>query len=102
MGTDSKIEWTDHTWNPWRGCTKVSAGCANCYMFRDAARYGWDPAVVARCSPAVWRQPLARSRTGQYRWVPGSRVFVCSWSDSWHPAADPWRPEAWEESWRPS
>jgi protein gp37 len=31
MGTKTGIEWTDHTFNPWIGCTKVSAGCANCY-----------------------------------------------------------------------
>ena len=31
MSENSKIEWTDHTFNPWIGCTKVSAGCANCY-----------------------------------------------------------------------
>ena len=31
MGSNSKIEWCDHTFNPWMGCTKVSQGCANCY-----------------------------------------------------------------------
>ena len=31
MGANSKIEWTDHTFNPWIGCTKVSEGCKNCY-----------------------------------------------------------------------
>lgn len=31
MGTDTKIEWTDHTLNPWIGCTKISPGCVNCY-----------------------------------------------------------------------
>lgn len=31
MAENSSIEWTSHTFNPWRGCTKVSAGCANCY-----------------------------------------------------------------------
>lgn len=30
MAEDSNIEWTDHTFNPWIGCTKVSPGCANC------------------------------------------------------------------------
>jgi protein gp37 len=35
MGTDSKIEWTDHTWNPWIGCEKVSAGCKNCYAEKE-------------------------------------------------------------------
>lgn len=31
MGKDSGIQWTHHTFNPWRGCTKVSEGCKNCY-----------------------------------------------------------------------
>lgn len=31
MGQDSKIEWTDHTFNPWWGCTHVHEGCRNCY-----------------------------------------------------------------------
>lgn len=38
MGTDSKIEWTDTTWNPVVGCTKVSEGCQNCYAERMAGR----------------------------------------------------------------
>ena len=31
MSENTKIEWATHSWNPWRGCTKVSPGCANCY-----------------------------------------------------------------------
>lgn len=31
MGETTKISWTDHTWNPWMGCQKVSPGCENCY-----------------------------------------------------------------------
>jgi protein gp37 len=38
MGTNSKIEWTTHTFNPWRGCAKVSAGCDNCYAERQSKR----------------------------------------------------------------
>lgn len=39
MSANSKIEWTDHTWNPVRGCTRVSEGCRNCYAERTAARF---------------------------------------------------------------
>lgn len=61
---DSKIEWTHHTFNPWRGCTKVSAGCANCYAEslskRNPLSLGiWGPngtRVVA--SESMWREPL--------------------------------------------
>ena len=39
MSANSKIEWTDHTWNPVRGCTRISEGCRNCYAERFAARF---------------------------------------------------------------
>jgi protein gp37 len=93
MGSTSAIEWTEATWNPWRGCDKVSPGCAHCYMFSDQRRYGRDPSVVVRCSPGVFYAPL-RSR----KWrdmPPGTHVFTCSWSDWFDETADPWRDEAW-------
>ena len=39
MGKDSKISWTDHTFNPWIGCSPVSAGCAHCYAERDFGKF---------------------------------------------------------------
>jgi protein gp37 len=87
MGEHTAIAWTDHTWNPWIGCKKVSAGCKYCYMFREMKRYGKNPNIVARTSPSTWKGPL--------RWEPG-RVFTCSWSDFFISDADPWRAEAWE------
>ena len=39
MAKDSKIEWTDATWNPIRGCSRVSEGCRNCYAERIASRF---------------------------------------------------------------
>lgn len=91
MGERSVIEWTDATWNPWRGCDKVSPGCAHCYMFRDQHRYGRDPEVVVRASDATFFAP-ARKAT----WREPRMVFTCSWSDWFHPVADEWRAEAWE------
>lgn len=88
MGATSAIEWTDATWNPWRGCRKVSAGCANCYMFREQRRFGKDPATVVRASPPTFNLPL--------RLATGTRVFTCSWSDFFIEDADPWRLEAWD------
>ena len=88
MGKNSKIEWTDHTWNPWRGCRKVSAGCLNCYMFRDQKRYGKNPDRIVRCSEKVFRAPP--------KWKGPALVFVCSWSDFFIKDADPWRNDAWE------
>lgn len=63
MAENSKIQWTTHTFNPWRGCTKVAAGCANCYAEtmskRNQKTLGiWGPngtRVVA--SEAMWREP---------------------------------------------
>jgi len=98
MGTDTKIEYVEHTLNFWRGCTKVkdSPACDNCYMHRDAKRYGWNPAIVTRCKELIWQQPQKRGRQGYLRWESGDRVFVCSWSDFFHKDADKWRNEAWD------
>lgn len=89
MGINSKIEWTNHTWNPWQGCTKVSEGCRYCYMYREQTRYKQDPSNVRKSAHQTFFSPLS-----QRRFRPGDRVFVCSWSDFFHEAADPWRNEA--------
>lgn len=99
MGTNSEISWTDHTWNPWRGCKKITAGCANCYMFTAQSRYGKNPHEVVRCGPGVWRQPdkwARESRNGS----PRGLVFTCSWSDFFIEDADPWRRKAWDVIFR--
>jgi protein gp37 len=85
MGKHSKIEWTDHTWNPWFGCEETSTGCLNCYAKRDMNRYHRDFYAVAKAKgfdkPLNWKKP--------------ARVFVCSWSDFFIRDADSWRDEAW-------
>ncbi|MEI8018217.1 MAG: DUF5131 family protein [Schlesneria sp.] len=95
MGETSLIEWTDATWNPWQGCTKISPACDHCYMFRDMARYGRDGSVVVRSADNTFNLPLRKSREGQFKIASGKKVFTCSWSDWFHKVADPWRPEAW-------
>lgn len=87
MARATSIEWTDATWNPWMGCEKVSPGCAHCYMYREQRQYGHDPTALRR-SKTKFAEPL--------RWSNPRLVFTCSWSDWFHPAADPWRPEAWD------
>jgi protein gp37 len=71
MAENSKIEWTDHTFNPWIGCTKVSPGCANCYAevstpVRTARAKGhelWgEGSPRQRTSEANWKQPLKWNR----------------------------------------
>ena len=89
MAKQSKIEWLDGgaTWNPWYGCTEVSAGCKHCYARAWAKRagYPWKP---AQAKPGTLRAPL--------HWKEPRKVFVCSLSDFWHPAADTWRAGAWD------
>jgi len=88
MGDKTGISWTDSTWNPWQGCLKVSAGCKQCYMYRDKERYGQDPKVVVRSKPSTFNLPL--------KWSDPRKIFTCSWSDWFIDQADEWRPEAWE------
>ena len=83
----TKIEWTDETWNPITGCTKVSDGCKNCYAERMskrlAGRFGYpadDPFCVT-LHPDRLEQPL--------RWKKPRRVFVCSMGDLFHPWVTP-------------
>jgi len=87
------IAWTERTWNPWRGCTKISPGCAHCYMFTAQERLGWDPTVVTRTKK--WNEPLKweREAAAAGRTI---NVFTCSWSDWFHEDADGWRAEAWD------
>jgi len=79
----SKIEWTDETWNPVTGCTKVSPGCKHCYAERMATRlrgrhgYPEDDPFRVTLHPDRLDQPL--------RWRQPRRVFVCSMSDLFHP-----------------
>ena len=87
MSETTGIAWTEKTWNPWHGCTKVSPGCAHCYMYREKERYGQNPEIVVR-SKTKFRDPL--------KWKYPALVFTCSWSDWFHEAADEWRDEAWE------
>jgi protein gp37 len=87
MGKNTGIEWTDHSWNPWMGCHKVSSGCKNCYMFREQNQYGRDPNVVVR-SKTTFHNPLS--------WKQPAKIFTCSWSDFFIEEADHWRDEAWD------
>ncbi len=89
MGEHSAIEWTDATWNPWIGCDRVSPGCAHCYAGDFVERCGKEfYGNVNRTKDRTFGLPL--------RLKEPQKVFTCSLSDFFHPAADPWRPAAWE------
>ena len=87
MGKDSKIEWTDHTFNPWWGCTKVSPGCDNCYA--EALDRRWfkighwgkgQPRRIFDVDTKHWAEPFkwnAKARDAGKR----ARVFCASMAD---------------------
>lgn len=70
MGKLSKIEWTDHTWSPWWGCTKVDRGCKNCYAESFSKRVGlkiWGQDARRHMSAEHWEIPLRWNDYGALR-----------------------------------
>src|SRR5437588_8371185 len=82
MSDRSPIEWTDATWNPVRGCTKVSRGCKFCYAetfaerFRGVPGHPFEQGFDLRLVPDKLEQPL--------RWRRPRKIFVNSMSDLFH------------------
>jgi len=82
MSLDSSIEWTDATWNPVRGCTKISPGCKNCYAetfaerFRGVKGHPYEQGFDLRLVPEKLGEPL--------RWRSSKMIFVNSMSDLFH------------------
>jgi len=83
MSARSTIEWTDMTWNPVTGCTKISPGCKNCYAHRMARRLHamgqprYRNNFDVTLHPDLLEQPL--------RWAQPRKIFVNSMSDLFHP-----------------
>jgi protein gp37 len=83
MAGKTKIEWTDTTWNPVRGCTKISPGCKHCYAeafaerFRGVKGHPYERGFDLRLIPEKLLEP--------FLWVHSSMVFVNSMSDLFHP-----------------
>src|SRR3978361_1080962 len=82
MADKSKIEWTDATWNPARGCTKISPGCTHCYaetfacLFRGAPGPPPGQGSDLRLVPEKLAEPL--------KWSTPKSIFVNSMSDLFH------------------
>jgi protein gp37 len=82
MAERSTIEWTDATWNPVRGCTKISPGCKHCYAetfaerFRGVKGHPYEQGFDLRLVPEKLSEPL--------RWRTPRRIFVNSMSDLFH------------------
>lgn len=89
MSANSKIEWTDHTFNPWMGCTKVSPACDHCYAEVStparALGIGWGAGQPRRrTSPANWSLPLrwdAQAQAFHAQHGRRQRVFCASLAD---------------------
>jgi len=82
MSASSDIEWTDATWNPVRGCSKISPGCKHCYAerfaerFRGVAGHPFEWGFDLRLIPSKLDEP--------FRWRAPKRIFVNSMSDLFH------------------
>lgn len=82
MSDKSSIEWTDATWNPTRGCTKIAQGCKNCYAetfaerFRGVPGHPYEQGFDPRLAPDQLTLPL--------KWKKPRRIFVDSMSDLFH------------------
>jgi protein gp37 len=78
MSDNSTIEWTDATWNPVRGCTKISPGCKHCYAerFRGVEGHAFEQGFDLRLVPDKLAEPL--------KWGTPRKVFVNSVSDLFH------------------
>src|SRR6266852_2341520 len=84
MSLLSKIEWTDATWNPVRGCTKISPGCKHCYAERFAERFRGVPGHPFEFGFDV--RPVPEKLDAPLKWRTTRRVFVNSMSDLFHEA----------------
>src|SRR5213075_2691046 len=82
MSEHSQIEWTDASWNPVRGCTKISPGCKHCYAetfaerFRGVPGHPYEQGFDLRLVPEKLAEPL--------RWATPKMIFVNSMSDLFH------------------
>ena len=82
MATATQIEWTDATWNPVTGCTKITDGCDNCYAerfserFRGTSGHAFENGFDLMLRPSRLTQPL--------QWREPRRIFVNSMSDLFH------------------
>lgn len=101
MGENSGIGWTNHTFNPWWGCTEVSDACDHCYARTLAQRFGhavWGKDAPRRTlSDANWRLPLRWDRDAELAGRP-ALVFCASMADVFEARddLDPLRSRLWE------
>jgi protein gp37 len=101
MGDVTGISWTDHTFNPWWGCSRVSPACVHCYADSQAQRYGhqvWRRNGPRRMlSEANWARPLKWNRDAERAGIP-AKVFCASMADVFedHPQVAEPRKRLWD------
>lgn len=101
MAGQTLIAWTDHTFNPWMGCTKVSDGCKNCYAETlTKNRMGirvWGPNSQRQVTKSPWKNVQAWNRAARADGVV-RKVFCASLCDVFedHPTANDTRPRLWQ------
>ena len=105
MAENSKIEWCDHTFNPWEGCTKVGPGCDHCYAEARNIRFtkdssvgkNWGSGAPRRRTSAVnWNNPIKWNKRAEREGV-RYRVFCASLSDVFDNEVNPaWRADLFE------
>lgn len=103
MAEQSKIEWTDATFNPWLGCTKIAPACDNCYAADMANRYGWvewGNHPRKRTSAALWNEPRKwQKKAAEFFAEHGRRrrVFCASLADVFdNQVPTEWRDDLWK------
>ena len=95
MAEVTGIEWTDHTFNPWIGCTAISAACNICYAETLVKRWGGDFATRRRTAPSNWKQPIKWNKAAETAGV-RRRVFCASLADVFdNQAPEEWRVDLW-------
>jgi protein gp37 len=100
----TKIQWCDHTFNPWIGCTKISPGCVYCYAeaidrrFKTGGTTHWGEAVDRhRTSKSYWEQPIRWNKEAAQKDEP-TYVFcgsMCDVFDNHHSIQWAWRRDLW-------
>lgn len=83
-------------WNPWHGCHKISAGCRNCYVFREDAAFGAAVPTNQVRKTSSFNLPVKKDRKKNWKFPSGTEFGLCFTSDMLIEEADPWRQEIWE------
>lgn len=92
-----KEHWDTYVdWNPWHGCTKISAGCKYCYVYRQDEMYGSNIASSICRKTGAFYLPIKKKRDRSYKIPSNKIVFTCFTSDFLLKDADEWRPECWQ------